>query len=107
MTARLDPVRRVLVERVKPHVPASLWARLRRLAPTAPPPPRTARQERALRLRSMTVTELAQEFGSDKWGVHRYTPHYEHHFAGLRERATSSWSSGSAAMPATSRAARR
>jgi hypothetical protein len=35
---------------------------------------------------SMTLTELAQEFGSDKWGVHRYTPHYERHFAQLRDR---------------------
>jgi demethylmacrocin O-methyltransferase len=34
----------------------------------------------------MTLTELAQEFGSDKWGVHRYTPHYERHFAHLRDR---------------------
>jgi demethylmacrocin O-methyltransferase len=34
----------------------------------------------------MTLTELAEEFGSDKWGVHRYTPHYERHFAPLRDR---------------------
>ena len=34
----------------------------------------------------MDLTELAQEFGSDKWGVHRYTPHYERHFAHLRDR---------------------
>jgi hypothetical protein len=35
---------------------------------------------------SMSLTELAEEFGSDKWGVHRYTPHYERHFAPLRDR---------------------
>jgi hypothetical protein len=35
---------------------------------------------------SMDLTELAQEFGSDKWGVHRYTPHYQRHFAHLRDR---------------------
>jgi len=34
----------------------------------------------------MSLTELAQEFGSDKWGVHRYTPRYEGHFAPFRER---------------------
>ena len=34
----------------------------------------------------MDLTELAQEFGSDKWGTHRYTPHYQHHFAHLRDR---------------------
>jgi hypothetical protein len=34
----------------------------------------------------MSLTELAQEFGSDKWGTHRYTPHYERHFAHVRDR---------------------
>jgi hypothetical protein len=34
----------------------------------------------------MSLTELAQEFGSDKWGLHRYTPHYERHFAHLRNQ---------------------
>ena len=33
-----------------------------------------------------SLTELAQEYGSDKWGVHRYTPHYEQHFAPFRDR---------------------
>jgi hypothetical protein len=54
---------------------------------------RARREVRALRGRrarspyqSMSLTELAQEFGSDKWGVHRYTPHYERHFAHLRDR---------------------
>jgi hypothetical protein len=36
--------------------------------------------------RRMDLTQLAQEFGSDKWGTHRYTPHYERHFAHLRDR---------------------
>ncbi len=36
--------------------------------------------------RGMGLTALAQEFGSDKWGVHRYTPHYQRHFAPLRDR---------------------
>jgi hypothetical protein len=34
----------------------------------------------------MDLTQLAQEFGSDKWGIHRYTPHYERHFGHLRDR---------------------
>lgn len=34
----------------------------------------------------MDLTRLAQEFGSDKWGVHRYTPHYERHLGHLRGR---------------------
>jgi hypothetical protein len=29
----------------------------------------------------LSLTTLAQRFQSDKWKVHRYTPHYEHHFA--------------------------
>lgn len=32
----------------------------------------------------MNLTELAEEFGTDKWGGHRYTPHYERHLAHLR-----------------------
>src|SRR4029079_17857296 len=38
------------------------------------------------RYSGMSLTDLAREFGSDKWGVHRYTPHYERHFAHLRGR---------------------
>lgn len=34
----------------------------------------------------MDLTELAQEFGTDKWGAHRYTPHYERHLRHLRGR---------------------
>ena len=33
----------------------------------------------------MDLTELAQEFGTDKWGVHRYTPHYQRHLEHLRD----------------------
>ncbi|MEV7007445.1 class I SAM-dependent methyltransferase [Streptosporangium sp. NPDC051022] len=32
------------------------------------------------------LTELASRYGSDKWGIHRYTPHYRHHFEPLRDR---------------------
>ena len=32
----------------------------------------------------MNLTELAQEFGTDKWGTHRYTPHYQRHLEHLR-----------------------
>ena len=49
---------------------------------------RAVRDAKAARhpYRRMDLTELAQEFGSDKWGTHRYTPHYQHHFAHLRDR---------------------
>ncbi|HEY3531034.1 MAG TPA: hypothetical protein VGK78_17960 [Nocardioides sp.] len=60
---------------------------LRRLAGRARRGVRALRaRRRRKRYSSMSLTELAQEFGSDKWGVHRYTPHYERHFAHLRDR---------------------
>ena len=47
---------------------------------------RAARRERLL---ASNLTELAVEFGTDKWGIHRYTPHYERHLQHLRgERFT-------------------
>lgn len=33
--------------------------------------------------RSGRLTRLAMRHGTDKWGVHRYTPHYERHFGHL------------------------
>jgi len=56
-----------------------------------PPPavPTTPAQQRRQRLRGMSLTELAEEFGTDKWGGHWYTPHYERHLGHLkRERFT-------------------
>ena len=32
----------------------------------------------------MNLTELAQEFKTDKWGTHRYTTHYQRHLEHLR-----------------------
>nr|BAJ05903.1 putative sugar O-methyltransferase [Streptomyces sp. SANK 60405] len=32
------------------------------------------------------LTELASRHGSDKWGIHHYTRHYQHHFEPLRDR---------------------
>lgn len=32
----------------------------------------------------MDLTELAREFRTDKWGTHRYTPHYQRHLEHLR-----------------------
>ncbi len=81
---------------VKPLVNDRTWSRLRSLgkgpggeqsasAGTAPPEP-TKKQLRRQRLRAMDLTELAQEFGTDKFGTHRYTPHYQRHLEHLRER---------------------
>ncbi len=49
-----------------------MWDRLRGHHPTPPRP---------------SLTEIAQRTGTDKWGVHRYTPHYERHLAHLRDEA--------------------
>ena len=40
--------------------------------------------ERRRRLLASNLTELAVEFRTDKWGVHKYTPHYERHLQHLR-----------------------
>ncbi|WP_104105892.1 methyltransferase [Nocardioides sp. 616] len=36
-------------------------------------------------LKELDLTELAEHFGTDKWGVHRYTPHYQRHLEHLRD----------------------
>lgn len=33
-----------------------------------------------------TLTKLAKRFKTDKWGYHRYTPHYDKHFTPWRDR---------------------
>jgi demethylmacrocin O-methyltransferase len=76
MTARRIPssVRRLTARRIPSSV-RRLAGRVRRRLRDARSP-----------YSRMSLTRLAQEFGSDKWGTHRYTPHYERHFAHLRDR---------------------
>ena len=45
----------------------------------------TPQQRQQRRYRRKSLTELAQEFRTDKWGVHYYTPHYENHLQHLRD----------------------
>ena len=54
-----------------------------------PPEPsaQNAKVERRRRLLASDLTELAIEFRTDKWGVHRYTPHYERHLQHLRRES--------------------
>ena len=59
------------VRHVKPLLSDAAWERLR----GHPDPVRPS------------LTEIAQRTGTDKWGVHYYTPHYERHLAHLRDRA--------------------
>ena len=44
------------------------------------------RKKRELADKSKDLTELAKHFRTDKWGNHFYTPHYQHHFAHLRDQ---------------------
>ena len=53
-------------------------------ADAEPTPEQAKKAERRRRLLASNLTELAVEFGTDKWGVHRYTPHYERHLQHLR-----------------------
>ncbi len=46
----------------------------------------TKGQQQRQRWRKMNLTELAVEFGSDKHGVHFYTPHYQRYFKHLRRK---------------------
>lgn len=39
-----------------------------------------------LQRNSGNLTWLAQHFKTDKWGGHRYTPHYQHHLARLKDQ---------------------
>ena len=51
------------------------------------PAPDSAKAERRRRLLASNLTELAVEFRTDKWGVHKYTPHYERHLQHLRRES--------------------
>ncbi|WP_208322445.1 hypothetical protein [Mumia sp. ZJ430] len=80
-----QPAKSFAVKWIKPLVGDAAWGRLRdplRRRPTPAPP----RKPRAQRLAEMDLTQLARHFRTDKWGTHRYTPHYERHFAPLRDQ---------------------
>jgi hypothetical protein len=72
-------IRELAVRRIKPLVPAGVWQTLRRLDPKNRPPPVTGA--------APGLTELAVKHGTDKWGRHRYTPHYEFHLSHLRDES--------------------
>jgi hypothetical protein len=66
-----DLLKSAAVRHVKPWVSQELWDRLR--GHSDPPRP--------------SLTEIARRTGTDKWGVHFYTPHYERHLASLRDES--------------------
>ena len=67
-------VKKLAVRHVKPRVPAAWWE-----AATSRP------GAAAKRVAEMNLNQLAQHFGTDKWGRHRYTQHYEHYFGKWRD----------------------
>jgi len=69
----INPLKRAAVRYVKPRVSPQLWERLS----GHPEPPRPRRD----------LTDLARLTGTDKWGVHFYTPHYEQHLGHLRDES--------------------
>lgn len=67
-----DFFKRAAVRHLKPRLSPSLWARLRgHREPQSRP----------------DLTQIATQTGTDKWGVHFYTPHYERHLSHLRDEA--------------------
>ena len=84
-----SPAKTIAVRYVKPYLSATTWQRLRSLlTPAAPGRPAQQEQEQATApaLHSLSLTDLAIHFGTDKWGTHRYTKHYERHLKHLRNR---------------------
>ena len=65
-----------------------------RTRPSRREPRPTPKAERRRRLLASNLTELAIEFRTDKWGVHKYTPHYERHLQHLRASPSRCSSSG-------------
>lgn len=98
----LHSLRRTVVAGVKPRVSESTWQTLRRLdqgvrdrvrrtpapldAAIAAAPPVSGPEELGP-MEEWDLISLARHFGTDKWGAHRYAPHYEHHFGRFKRDA--------------------
>lgn len=89
----LQPVRRAAVRVVKPRVSSQTWARLQRLAPGSGSPANGSSNGHGPNnmppLEQWDLASLARFYGTDKWGVHRYAPHYERHFAKFKNKTFS------------------
>ncbi|HEY5821727.1 MAG TPA: hypothetical protein VIT20_07115 [Propionibacteriaceae bacterium] len=87
-----------VVRAVKPVLSEAAWDWLRHLDPGARrrDAERAVREARRLerrandlstrRLSEPSLTELAKHFKTDKWGRHRYTPHYQRHLRHLKKQ---------------------
>ncbi|GAA3622089.1 hypothetical protein [Microlunatus ginsengisoli] len=76
--ALLEPLRKAAVRTIKPHVSNDTWRRIKSLDPRGRGANGAA--EALPPLSEWDMVSLARHFGTDKWGSHRYAPHYEHHF---------------------------
>ncbi len=87
-----DFLKRAAVRHVKPRLSPERWDRLRgdRQPPQRP-----------------DLTQIAARTGTDKWGVHFYTPHYERHLSHLRDEAFVLLEIGVGGYARNRRAARR
>jgi len=96
----------LVAKTLKPVLSDAAWNRLRHLDPRARGRDERAAKDEALQaarqaarreakateereraaadLSTRSLTELAQHFKTDKWGRHRYTPHYERHLSHLK-----------------------
>lgn len=82
MTAAIERLRDVAVRTIKPRLSEPTWQRLRGVRPDWV---LGAEEREERRLQRMSLTELAEHFGTDKWGSHYYTPHYERFLGHLRD----------------------
>ena len=81
MTTLSERLRRLAVTTLEPVVGSDRWYALRERAGRV-----SSSEKRGRRLEAMDLTELAKEFGTDKWGNHRYTPRYQRHLEHLRDQ---------------------
>lgn len=91
-------LRKLVVRKVKPVLSEAAWNRLRHLDPRVKQRDadraRRAAQKQAVEraraaedLSTKSLTHLAKHFKTDKWGRHRYTPHYERHLKHLKKKS--------------------
>jgi hypothetical protein len=92
--AVLKSLRRAAVKSIKPRVSDQTWRTLKSLPPGSTKNGKSAAHSKSQSNGSRTtpsaepvppfeewdLASLARHFGTDKWGIHRYAPHYEHHF---------------------------
>jgi len=74
-------LRRAAVKLIKPRVGERTWQTLRSLQHDS------ANGKDPVPLSERDLSSLARHFGTDKWGAHRYAPHYEHHFLPFKSQS--------------------